>query len=306
MNRHPILYSLLFVFIAFFVIFALFVAVMIMAPSGQKGLGLFAHGDVAVIEITGAIMDSAAVMEELNYFKESDRVKAIVLRIDSPGGAVAPSQEIFEEVKKLKPAKKIVVSMGTLAASGGYYIAVAGDKILASPGTITGSIGVIMETMGLQQLMEKVHLESRVIKSGAYKDVGSPLREMTPEERAYLQSIIDNMYGQFKAAVAEGRKIPVEKVQELAQGKIYTGQQALEAGLIDQLGTLYDAIDEAKKLAGLPDDAKVIWPYKEESFLQELFQSKAAEGLLGELAKKYFPAFDFPMGFYYMDLQPAR
>ena len=233
---------------------------------------MFGFGEVAVIKIEGPIFDSIPVLKELRFYQENDAVKALVLRIDSPGGAVAPSQEIFEEVKKFKKDKIVVVSMGTLAASGGYYIASAAHKIVASPGTVTGSIGVIMETMGVGEVLKTLKLESRVIKSGEYKDIGSPLRGVEPKEKAYLQAMLDNMYHQFVEAVSEQRKIPLETMKGLAEGKIYTGQQALEVGLVDQLGTLYDAIDEAKKMAHLSEDAGVIWP-REERFPWGPFRS---------------------------------
>lgn len=209
-------------------------------------------------------MDSSGVMKDLQNLAKSKSVKAVVIRIDSPGGGVAASQEIFEEVKKLKATKPVVVSMGSMAASGGYYIACAADKIYASAGTVTGSIGVIMESFGLQNLLQLVQLESRVLKSGTFKDVGSPMREMTPDEKAYLQQILDNMYQQFTKAVAEQRGFSEEQIQMIAEGKVYTGQQAVEVGLVDSLGTLYDAIAGAKKLAGLPDDAHVLWPRDED------------------------------------------
>ncbi|OGQ07989.1 MAG: hypothetical protein A3G32_07525 [Deltaproteobacteria bacterium RIFCSPLOWO2_12_FULL_40_28] len=245
--------------------------------SGSHSKGLLDFGEIEVIKIEGPIFDSLHTIKELHRLQKSNSIKAVVLRIDSPGGAVAPSQEIYEEVKKLKAVKKVVVSMGTMAASGGYYIACAADKILAQPGTITGSIGVIMESFGFQNWLEKSQLENRVLKSGMLKDVGSPFRSMTPEEQAYLQSVIDNMYGQFTEAVSQSRNISPEKIKILSDGRVFTGEQAYETGLVDGLGTIYDAINEAKKLAGLAADAGVIWPHEEKGVLDFLFPTSSVK-----------------------------
>lgn len=273
MNRHPVIWSLMIVGVLFFLIVGGFIVFVFL--SGSQSGRLLNFGEIEVVKIEGPIFDSLHTIKELNRLQKSKSIKAVVLRIDSPGGAVAPSQEIYEEVKKLRAVKKVVVSMGTMAASGGYYIACAADKILAQPGTITGSIGVIMESFGFQHWLEKSQLENRVMKSGTLKDAGSPLRSMTPEEQAYLQSIIDNMYGQFTEAVSQSRKISPEKIQMLSDGRIFTGEQAHKAGLIDGLGTIYDAINEAKKLAGLAADAEVIWPREEKSALDFLFPANS-------------------------------
>jgi protease-4 len=225
----------------------------------------------------GAIFDSEETLRELQEDADDDDIKAVVLRIDSPGGAVGPSQEIFRQVLKLKQAgKKVVVSMGTVAASGGYYIASAADKIVASPGTITGSIGVIMENFGVADLAKFLLVEPRVIKSGKLKDVGNPFRPMTEDEKAFLQNLADDMYAQFTGDVAEQRKIPLEKLREIAEGKVYSGSQAKALGLVDELGNLYDAIDLAKKMAGLPKKAGVLWPRKPGAL--ESFFGNEAEG----------------------------
>lgn len=286
MKHHPILFSILIIFLVFVFFISLLMA-LVLYFSGSQGPFL-SMGDMAVLKIEGAIYDSEPTLKEIVRLKEEDAIKAVVVRIDSPGGAVAPSQEIFEELKKLREKKKVVVSMGTVAASGGYYIASVAHKILASPGTITGSIGVIMESLGFQELLKKISLESRVIKTGDYKDVGSPLRRMEPSEREYLEKILVNMYDRFLKDVSQMRGMEIEKLRTLAQGKIYTGEQALEVGLIDGLGTLYDAIEEAKKLAGLPKDAKVIWPREE---------GLPWMGILSSV-KKTLQQVDFPLGLY--------
>lgn len=290
MRRHPILFSFVLISACFLFLILLFftVSFFVSDPDSRS----FGGDAVAILPIEGPIFDSLESLKKLERFRKDDSIKAVVLRIDTPGGAVAPSQEIFEEIKKIKSEKKIVVvSMGTLAASGGYYIAVAADKILASPGTITGSIGVIMEDFDLQGLLKLAHLDSRVLKSGKFKDAGSPFRPMTLEERAFLQNVLDNMYAQFKQAVSEQRHIPMEKINELAEGKIYTGEQALALGLIDGLGNLYDAIDMAKKLAGLSSDASVIWPKTKSSFWSWLADSASTEmtkNILETFSKRYF------------------
>lgn len=256
----------------------------------------FGTEPVAVVKIEGPIYESLDTLKELEELREDNDVKAVVVRIDSPGGAVAPSQELFEQLKKLRANKKVVVSMGTLAASGGYYIACAADKIMASAGTITGSIGVIIEGFGLQDLLRKIEVENRVIKSGLYKDAGNPFRHMEEFEREYLQGISDNLYQQFLTAVSENRKIPMEKMRELAQGKIYSGQSALEVGLVDALGNIYDAIALAKKEAGLPSTAGVSWP-REPSAFESFFKSEEAGSMLGFL-KRRLPLSNLPVWLY--------
>jgi protease-4 len=274
MKKHPVLFSFLilsvlgFFFFIFVVCFALF-----------SNSNLFLNGPVAVVKIEGPIFESIKILRELEDIRLDDEVKTVVLRLDSPGGAVAPSQEIMEQVLKLKKNKKVIVSMGTVAASGAYYIASAADKIVASSGTVTGSIGVIMESFGLKELAQKFHVEHRVLKSGKFKDVGNPFSDLTEEGVLYLQNLIDNMYAQFLNAVSVNRNIPLEKVKELAEGKIYTGLQAKEAGLVDQLGNLFDAILLAKELSGLPVDADVSWP-REPSGFEKFFGGEDAESLL--------------------------
>src|SRR3989338_99212 len=219
--KHPILLSFTIVFLVFGFLVGLFAFVIALSRGNISSS--FSGGQVAVVKIEGPIFDSGDTIEELEDYFQDDSVKAIVLRIDSPGGAAAPSQEIYEEVRKIKAKKPVVISMGTVAASGGYYIAAAGSEIFANPGTITGSIGVIMESLNFEKLFEWAKLENQVIKSGKFKDVGSPFRKMTAEEKAYLQNILDNMYLQFMKAVADNRGFTPEKMSELAQGKIYTG-----------------------------------------------------------------------------------
>lgn len=213
-------------------------------PAGQK---------IALVRVEGTIMDSFETIEALKEYFEDPSVKAVVLRVDSPGGAVAPSQEIFEEVQKGVKIKPVIVSMGSLAASGGYYISAPATKIVANPGTITGSIGVIMELPNFKGLMDKIGVKTEVVKSGKHKDIASVFRDLGEEERKLLQDVLDNVHEQFIKAVSEGRNIPVEKVREFADGRIFTGEQAKALGLVDQLGNIEDALDLAREVSGAKD-----------------------------------------------------
>lgn len=213
---------------------------------------------VAVVRLEGPITGSKKIIDELKECARDRSVKAIVLRIDSPGGAVAPSQEIYEEVRRLSARKKVVVSMGAIAASGGYYVASAATRIIADPGTLTGSIGVIMEIPNVEGLMNKIGLKTEIIKSGANKDIGTPFRAMKPEERKILQGVMDNVHEQFIRAVAKGRKMKIEDVRKIADGRVFTGEQALKIGLVDQLGTLQDSIRTAARLAGISGEPQVV------------------------------------------------
>jgi len=215
---------------------------------------------VALIKIEGVILDSTDVIEQLKKYSKNSSIKAIVLRIDSPGGAVVPSQEIYEEVRKLKArtGQKVITSMGTVAASGGYYIAAASDRIVANPGTLTGSIGVIMEFASAEELMNKIGVKSEVIKSGDKKDVGNFMRTMKPEEKEYLQKVIMDVYDQFVEAVSQGRKMKKEDVIPIADGGVFTGRQAKAIGLVDELGDLEDAVRLAGKMANIPGEPKVV------------------------------------------------
>jgi protease IV len=251
---------------------------------------------VALIRIEGIILDSHDTIEELRNYRDNPSVKAIVLRIDSPGGAVVPSQEIFSEVQKTRAEGKIklVTSMGNVAASGGYYIAAATDKIVANPGTLTGSIGVIMELPNLKGLLEKVGVQSVVIKSGRYKDITSPFREMPEANRALLQSVLDDVHAQFIEAVAVGRAMKVEEVRLLADGRIFTGKQAQSVSLVDEIGDLHDAIKIAAQLVGITGEPRVIETRKRFSWrdlLDSLFSGEIAQLVPSNFGMKYLLAF---------------
>ncbi len=193
-----------------------------------------------------------------------------MLRVDSPGGAVAPSQEIYAEVKRAVENKKVVTSMGAVAASGGYYVAAPSSKIMANPGTITGSIGVIMEIPNFEGLMDKVGIKTTVVKSGKYKDMASAMRELTPEERRLLQGVMDDVHEQFIQAVAEGRGMTFEDVAKLSDGRIFSGRQAKELGLVDELGSLEDAIDFTAELAGIEGEPQIVEKKKKLTFFEML------------------------------------
>jgi len=240
---------------------------------GEQGWGSGVGPKIGVVELTGTITDSKDLVGQLHELRKDDSIKAIVLRIDSPGGAVAPSQEIYRAVMRAKKDKKVVCSMGTVAASGGFYVASACDKIYASPGTITGSIGVISEFPHVSQLMALAKIDVDTIKSGAMKDSGSPLREMTDSERKFFQGFVNGVYAQFLDDVSAARKIPKETLRPLADGRILTGQQALEHHLIDELGNLEDAIEGAGKLAGAKGEPVPV------------FQKKPRGSLVGEMLR---------------------
>jgi protease-4 len=265
-----------------------FVLVIFIIGQYAAGPGLLTFGDkIAIVEIKGVISQSSGIIEEIHQYQEDEGVKAIILRIDSPGGGVGPSQEIHQEVLRAKLKKKVVTSMGSVAASGGYYIACASDLIVANPGTITGSIGVLMEFTNIEELFKKIGIKGVVLKSGEHKDVGSPFREMTPEERKMMQDVIDNIHQQFVQAVAMGRKMDQAKVMEIADGRILSGEQAKEIGLVDQLGNLQDAIDITAKLVGIEGKPKILYPKRRLSFL-EMIMREATSAVLDSLSEKGF------------------
>ncbi len=210
------------------------------------------YGDkIAVVELRGVILQSEDVVKQIKKYREDKSIKAILLHIDSPGGGVAASQEIYEEVKKTRKSKPIVVSMSSLAASGGYYVSCGATKIVANRGTLTGSIGVISEFFRFDPLMNKVGVSVNTIKSGKMKDAGNPFREMSPTEKKYFQELMDGVHKQFIAVVEQERKLPHKTVVELSDGRVFTGEQAVELGLIDTTGTYEDAITITAKLAGI-------------------------------------------------------
>ncbi|HBR21714.1 MAG TPA: signal peptide peptidase SppA [Nitrospiraceae bacterium] len=250
------------------VLFVIAIVVSLVLVLFQKNIPIGER--LALLRIEGPILDSRDVIDELKTYVKDPSIKAIVLRIDSPGGAVAPSQEIYEEIRKAVTKKKVIVSMGSVAASGGYYIAAPATRIIANPGTLTGSIGVIMEIPNVEGLMNKIGVKTEVIKSGRHKDIASAFRGIKKEEREILQGVLDNVHEQFIKAVAEGRKMLIEDVKRIADGRVFTGEQALKAGLIDEIGNLEDAIKSAAKLAGIKGEPSVVSKEKRFSLIHML------------------------------------
>jgi protease-4 len=274
-RRHPYLFFLL---VSFAIFTTLTLGVMAMAAWIGGGSGDFSGEGVGVVEIEGAIVDSRDTIEHIRRFREDEDIKAIVIRIDSPGGAVGPSQEIYREIRKTVGSKKVVASMGAVAASGGYYVACATDGIVANPGTITGSIGVIMGYTNFRQLLDKIGMVPVVIKSGPYKDTGSPTREMRDDEREILQSITSNIHEQFVTAIADGRKMDRALVAQAADGRIFTGEDAKARGFVDRLGNFEDALEWAGELGGIDGDVVPVYARDEKlSLLRYLMSSSISE-----------------------------
>lgn len=268
-------------------LFFLFAVSMLIAVALFSGERHFVTGSgVGLAEVKGVIIDSQETVKQLTDLRKDGRVKAVVLRIDSPGGVVGPSQEIYAEVKRLAATKKVVVSMGSIAASGGYYIAAPASLILANPGTITGSIGVLMRFSNMEGLLGKIGMKAFTLKTGKFKDVGSPVRPMTAQDREMLQKVIDNTHSQFVRAVAEGRRLPVADVRAIADGRIFTGEQALSLKLVDRLGTLQDAIAEAGRLAGIKGEPEIIRPPRKKKLLMDMLVEETAARIGGTLSRQ--------------------
>ena len=243
----------------FFLVLILFALIGILSLASEWIPEQRAQNRIGVIDVTGVISGSQHIVNQVKKFSQDKRIRGIVLRIDSPGGSVGPSQEIYDEVLKTREGGKIIyASMGALAASGGYYIASAAEKIFANPGTLTGSIGVIMAFTNAKGLMEKIGLQPKIIKAGKYKDIGSPARAMTEKERNLLQSVVDDVHQQFIEAIASGRGISIEEVTAIADGRIFTGRQALSLNLVDELGGLQASIDQLSDKVGIIGAPKIV------------------------------------------------
>jgi protease-4 len=237
---------------------------------------------IGVVTIEGILRNSGDTIRQLDKYEKDHNIKAVVLRINSPGGAVVPSQEIYDKVLRLKKTKKVVVSMGSVAASGGYYIACAADRIVANPGTITGSIGVIAQFSQVEDLLEKIGLKTTVVKAGRYKDVGSPVREMTTADKSLVQDVIDDIHNQFIEAVSSNRNLSRENMENIASARIFTGRQALKAGLVDDLGNMEYAVDIATDLAGIEGKPEVIYPEKKRKSLLRYIASESISAISEE------------------------
>jgi protease-4 len=278
-------------------LFLVFFGFLVLAYSVVKGESpRIASGPrIGVILVRGGIglgdggADAETILKQVKKFETDDGIKAVVVRIDSPGGAVGPSQEIHDEIEKLADKKPVVCSMGSMAASGGFYIAVACPKIVAAPGTLTGSIGVISQFFNVKGLAERFDVKLDTVKSGKLKDAGNPFRDMTPEDRAYWQSLIDRVHQQFMQAVAEGRDMELEDVRKIADGRVITGAEAKDLGLVDALGNFYDAVDLAKEEANLSGEPHLVYPPDEKTrFLEDLLGGAAgavADSLRARLAR---------------------
>jgi protease-4 len=283
------------IIIVSFLVFSLVMFFAFIGISGQGEFSLAGMGKrVAIIDLHGTITNSADIIRQLKKYTKDSSVPAIVLDIDSPGGGVAPSQEIYEEIKKAKEkGKKIVASMGSVGASGGYYVACAADTVIANPGTLTGSIGVIFQFPVAEELFKKIGLRFEVVKSGEFKDVGSYNRRMTEGERKLLQSVIDDTYDQFVNVLVEGRKLSKEEVLKIADGSIFTGRQAKELGLVDELGDLEDAIKIAGKMGGIEGPPNIIKEMRRKISLFELLTQKMEELSKLNESEKFTPKLQY-------------
>ncbi len=273
-KRHPILIILVILGgIALFLGTTMVIVLKVIGPSSSLSFG----DKIGVIPIEGTISNSDMIISQLVEFRKDKGIKAIILRINSPGGSVGPTQEIYREVRKTIKTKKVVVSMGEVAASGGYYIAAAANKIVANPGTITGSIGVIMNFVRFEDLFKKIGIDMEVLKSGEFKDIGSPHRKLTERDKELINALIGDIQRQFEEGVAKGRHLPVEEIQQIADGRIFSGAQAKELGLVDILGNFQDAIKIARNLAGIKGDAILVYPKKARLSLRDLLVENAAK-----------------------------
>ncbi|MBF0292827.1 MAG: signal peptide peptidase SppA [Nitrospinae bacterium] len=294
-SQRKTLFTALAVTLFFVFLWAVFAASFNMFfPSGggiKESLSL-SDGKVAIVRLHGVIMDGTQFMRQLDKWAEDDSVKAIVISISSPGGVVGPSQEIYSAVRKAAAKKPVVASMGAVAASGGYYVAAACNKIVANPGTITGSIGVIMMFSTSFDLMDKIGLKAVVVKSGKFKDTGSPARPFTEEDRALMQGVVDDTYDQFINDVAQGRGLSVDEVRKVADGRILTGRQAFKAKLVDKLGGFEDAVELAALLGGISGKPNRVEEEKKKSLM---------ETILGDENEVSLPfRLKMPAGLYYM------
>jgi protease IV len=251
-------------------------------------------GEIAIVNIHGMLMDSRDIVRQLSDYRHNPQVRGIILSVDSPGGAVAPAQEIYSEIMRLRDEHKTVyASMGSVAASGGYYIACAADYVLANPGTLTGSISAVMAFNNIEELTKKVGVKANIIKSGKFKDVGSPLRPMTPEEHSLLQDVVNDVHDQFVAAIVTGRGLPLAEVYKIADGRIMTGRQALKLNLIDEVGGLEKTIELLAKKIGIQGRPKVIERKEKTPFWDWLLQSSFSRGLAKTLMPSTHPRLQY-------------
>jgi protease-4 len=271
-----------------------FLLMLMVAAGGDTSDVNFATEKVAIVPIEGEIVDARETLDLLHKYARNRSIKAVVVRINSPGGAIAPSQEIYSAIRAIRnDGKPVVASMDSVAASGGYYIAAACDPIIANSGSITGSIGVILQWFDMKELVNWAKLKPETITSGALKDAGSPFRELTAAERQYFQSVVTQLHAQFIRDVAAGRssKMKPEEVARLADGRIFTGEQAHTLKLVDQIGTIDDAVRAAGRLGGIEGEPAKIWPRRRESRLMDLLTEDGANALLERVVSRRVPQF---------------
>jgi protease-4 len=284
---------------AFFLfVLAVFSLVYLTLHAGSNEASFGGFGDrIGVVDLDGVILSPQPVVDELKKFNDDSSIKAIILHVNSPGGGVAASEEIYREVKRIHDEKKkrVVVSIETVGASGAYYVSSASNKIYADQGSIVGSIGVIAEWVNYGDLMRWAKLKSVVLKTGEFKDTGDPSRDLTPAEQAYMQSLIDNMFGQFIQAVADGRGLKYDDVKSIANGKVWTGKEALDMKLIDNIGDFQAVVKETAKSVGISGEPTLVHPEKDRKTLLDL--------VLGDVSQ-YLPSTEKMMeqhvGFYYL------
>src|SRR5216684_1010269 len=284
---------------AFFLfVLAVFTLVYVAVHAGERQAGFHAFGDkIGVVDLDGVILDPNEVVDQLRRFADDDSIKAIIIHVNSPGGGVAASEEIYREVKRVRDEKKkrIVASIETVGASGAYYVASGTNKIYADSGSVVGSIGVIAEWVNYGDLMRWAKLKPEILKIGEFKDTGDPTRELTPAERAYMQGLIDNMYGQFVQAVADGRHAKVSDIKPIADGRVWTGEQALGMHLIDQIADFRTAVQDTAKSVGISGEPVLVHPERQRQSLLDL--------LFGDVSP-WLPTkeklLDQQMGFYYL------
>jgi len=284
---------------AFFLfVLAVFTLVYLVLHAGGASAGIGGFGDrIGVVDLEGVILSPHPVVDELKKFGDDSSIKAIILHVNSPGGGVAASEEIYREVKRIRSEKKkkIVASIETVGASGAFYVASACDKVYADSGSIVGSIGVIAQWVNYGELLKWAKLKDVVIKTGEFKDTGNPARDLTPSEQAYMQSLIDNMFAQFIKAVADGRGLKYDDVKSIANGKVWTGEQALPMKLIDKMGDFQAAVDDTAKSVGISGEPTLVHPEKDRRTLLDL--------LTGDVSQ-YIPSreklMEQQVGFYYL------
>jgi protease-4 len=279
MKKHPVIFAILLLIIIVSV-FAL--AVFSMSALSGKRQSFSMDEKVGVVLVEGIITDAREYIQQLNEFANDDGIRAVVLRVDSPGGGVAPSEEIYGAVRELRKKKPVVASMGSMAASGGYLIACAANRIVANPGTVTGSISAVMHFANAEGLLKKIGIQSSAIKSGKYKDMGSPAREMTPEEKELLQGLVDDIYDHMLEVIARDRKIKKEDLQKIADGRIFTGRQAKKLSLVDDLGDMEFALKLAGKLSNIAGKPEPVYPPKKKAKLWELLVKNVVSSVMAE------------------------